>query len=144
MLFFIQERSSGMEVIQQFQYISCYSLSWTGSFFGFFSFVSIHLMLFFIEKEKTIAYDDSMFQYISCYSLSIIWILWVLCFLRFNTSHVILYPKKTSTTKTPEWSFNTSHVILYLIVHIQKKNCVTSFNTSHVILYRRIKESKLI
>ena len=65
-------------------------------------YVSIHLMLFFIEKEKTIAYDDSMFQYISCYSLSIIWILWVLCFLRFNTSHVILYPKKTSTTKTPE------------------------------------------
>ena len=62
---------SATSVIFTFQYISCYSLSTT---------------------EYNASYDTSQFQYISCYSLSQMLNAESERKIRFNTSHVTLYP----------------------------------------------------
>ena len=127
-----------------FQYISCYSLSP------------------FFEGRKT---RLGLFQYISCYSLSISDRTPNRPLMRFNTSHVILYPglhlselmKSTSFNTShvilypnfklthcfPPYSFNTSHVILYPATTGKDRHRSDSFNTSHVILYRVLDNCEL-
>ena len=54
----------------QFQYISCYSLSWCRPCWNGPDGVSIHLMLLFIVVSFVVLVCEVQFQYISCYSLS--------------------------------------------------------------------------
>ncbi len=138
MLLFIIGGNNIDLLISSFQYISCYSLS---------ILVSAHM------GART------GFQYISCYSLSkyciqkllqtevsIHLMLLFICRLasafsrqsmRFNTSHVTLYPLPLLRTSFCTMCFNTSHVTLY---HSSSPGFIwlqQSFNTSHVTLYRR-------
>ena len=55
-----------------------------------------------------------LFQYISCCSLSYFVIYFNHLFYCFNTSHVVVYQKKTVSDWTPCRCFNTSHVVVYL------------------------------
>ena len=70
MLLFIEKTGEDKPVKQQFQYISCYSLS--------------KACVFEVDKK-------GLFQYISCYSLSIVHSGQLFSQSRFNTSHVTLY-----------------------------------------------------
>ena len=55
--------------------------------------------------------------------------------LRFNTSHVTLYPEPEKLKIIEDFSFNTSHVTLYPLSSLIIKRKSKSFNTSHVTLY---------
>ena len=93
MLLFICIQRSGSERYQQFQYISCYSLSIPD--------VQSHLRM-------------PLFQYISCYSLSIIKISTVTRNNSFNTSHVTLYLRTNSNCFHPH--FVSIHLMLLFIL----------------------------
>ena len=121
----------------EFQYITCYSLSLLSSpqqhltayvsihhmlLFITISLhiifhriiVSIHHMLLFISNHSARALRITQFQYITCYSLSQLgWLIMQLaeCF---NTSHVTLYRLRIPCLLVVSLCFNTSHVTLYL------------------------------
>ena len=76
-----------------FQYISCYSLSIKTMVSVGIRKVSIHLMLLFIGLLQSNSEPHSPFQYISCYSLSVTGNTYGAKDVRFNTSHVTLYPR---------------------------------------------------
>ena len=158
MLLFIEFNCRKYADIDEFQYITCYSLSWSD-------------------------FDDAQvvdkFQYITCYSLSVKVIAGIILIFSFNTSHVTLYPilsesqlankpvsihhmllfidrrscpsfflpqfqyitcySLSSVTGQPYRTytrFNTSHVTLYLPKQTTKYIAIFRFNTSHVTLYR--------
>ena len=99
--------------MEQFQYISCCSLSNPEKFFSIDRFgfntshvvvyrqnchkhrmvfhVSIHLMLQFIGLKPSKYRFIEKFQYISCCSLSYQAFFCTYCHCRFNTSHVVVY-----------------------------------------------------
>ena len=145
-----------------FQYISCYSLSFTGSstHVGIPSFntshvilyrgtervpskrngVSIHLMLFFIRKNIINLLKEISFNTSHVILYPIVDTTGISTFAGFNTSHVILYREKAFGFRQSR-RFNTSHVILY---QRSGNACCTDgirFNTSHVILYRTSSKS---
>ena len=92
MLLFISPDDPGKQDPGKFQYISCYSLSWSLQLPVLHNYlVSIHLMLLFIFKLRSVHLVSFSFQYISCYSLSpIAYIIPIQ--ISFNTSHVTLHP----------------------------------------------------
>ena len=55
---------------EEFQYISCYCLSWWSVLQEAVYIISIHLMLLFIVLESPEPPHADKFQYISCYCLS--------------------------------------------------------------------------
>ena len=91
MLLFIADRQHGKILLLSFQYISCYSLSFSGGKYGNQRNVSIHLMLLFIQKVAEGSGKKCKFQYISCYSLSGFVQYPIFNCNSFNTSHVTLY-----------------------------------------------------
>ena len=74
-----------------FQYISCYSLSYSDYKLDFLTSVSIHLMLLFIRAATA--------EFCQKYC--------------FNTSHVTLYPSRQDSNLSLTSCFNTSHITLY-------------------------------
>ena len=123
-------------MVQTFQYISCYSLSFFAPFFSFYLVcVSIHLMLLFIGSKIEIASNLTTFQYISCYSLSnqsfsgthVIILVSIHLMLLFITVYRLLHiwfpafqyiscyslSVSVSPVNTDFSCFNTSHVTLY-------------------------------
>ena len=100
--------------ISVFQYISCYSLSGCcrQDFYPFIN-VSIHLMLFFIITIFVSLIRYALFQYISCYSLSSVRHTGRFL-LNMVSIHLMLFFIKTQKEHVDyQRSFNTSHVILY-------------------------------
>ena len=99
---------------KQFQYISCCSLSFYSSInkkSG--EQVSIHLMLQFIQHSDAQRNSKLSFQYISCCSLSNYRMLVQKKNFSFNTSHVVVYRRKSRKRRKTAISFNTSHVVVY-------------------------------
>ena len=96
-----------------FQYISCYSLSWGRRQPTEQTDVSIHLMLLFIAKQLPDGRFSDEFQYISYYSLSITIQNQFGFQYSFNTSHVTLYRLSYRNSYQLHLGFNTSHVTLY-------------------------------
>ena len=98
-----------------FQYISCYSLSEKGTTFvpsvDTFQYISCYSLS---ARQAEYEHMRFTFQYISCYSLSVIERLQKDGYVRFNTSHVTLYPGDP-VRQGRGWlpCFNTSHVTLY-------------------------------
>ena len=137
MLLFISPDDPGKQDPGKFQYISCYSLSWSLQLPVLHNYlVSIHLMLLFIFKLRSVHLVSFSFQYISCYSLSWSWqrgrsihqvsIHLMLLFIQGRQEYVLTLS-----------SFNTSHVTLYRYISLLRCYFLSSFNTSHVTLYRR-------
>ena len=93
MLLFIKRIPEPSALRVKFQYISCYSLSYFKTnrlqVFNMFQYISCYSLSF--ERESIRLNSDS-FQYISCYSLSFRNRQECAKFVRFNTSHVTLYP----------------------------------------------------
>ena len=67
-----QNESISCLATMRFQYISCYSLSYFHNVFLLLKGVSIHLMLLFISARRLKRSRQHKFQYISCYSLSLV------------------------------------------------------------------------
>ena len=93
--------------------------------------VSIHLMLLFIAFASSSMFSIVGFQYISCYSLSTQKQFMKLGMLRFNTSHVTLYPGSGTawaTTKMFQYisCYSLSsfpHVSIFLLTPFQYISC---------------------
>ena len=123
--------------------------------------VSIHLMLLFICFILRNCIKIDTFQYISCCYLSLPAVAILLVYYRFNTSHVVIYPKgfhKGSSAISFQYisccylslpyliiylyhtCFNTSHVVIYQEARILSMRCGKSFNTSHVVIYHSCSE----
>ena len=98
-----------------------------------------------------------LFQYISCCSLSNPTEFYYKYEFRFNTSHVVVYPKSDKTIEEFRRfqyisccslstiasgsdllaiCFNTSHVVVYQKTQLFFFKYFTSFNTSHVVVYQ--------
>ena len=92
MLLFINTEVGEESIILQFQYISCYCLSYLGGCVGLARIISIHLMLLFIIIRNIIQ---------------------TVC-MDFNTSHVTVYHLFYLDKDIPNEYFNTSHVTVYL------------------------------
>ena len=82
-----------INVRRMFQYISCYSLSGMGTRLELqsklFQYISCYSLS--VTRVKILGEADE-FQYISCYSLSVFSCPCFYVLMRFNTSHVTLYP----------------------------------------------------
>ena len=137
MLLFIEFNCRKYADIDEFQYITCYSLSVKviAGIILIFSFntshvtlypilsesqlankpVSIHHMLLFIDRRSCPSFFLPQFQYITCYSLSSVTGQPYRTYTRFNTSHVTLYLPKQTTKYIAIFRFNTSHVTLYRV-----------------------------
>ena len=98
----------------------------------FFSPVSIHLMLQFIKITLLFAPNCATFQYISCCSLSPRELRASRILLRFNTSHVVVYPSCMQLQLHIYFRFNTSHVVVYLIVQLLSLQSI--FVSIHLML----------
>ena len=121
---------------KQFQYISCCSLSFYSSInkkSG--EQVSIHLMLQFIQHSDAQRNSKLSFQYISCCSLSNYRMLVQKKNFSFNTSHVVVYRRKSRKRRKTAISFNTSHVVVYPQKNFLPHQFYYRFNTSHVVVY---------
>ena len=118
--------------------------------------VSIHLMLQFIPAVPPSGRSVPEFQYISCCSLSKTVPHFITAHSSFNTSHVVVYPGRSSFRQVStrvsihlmlqfipdgmeivfdKYSFNTSHVVVYLTLIINIRRFYYGFNTSHVVVY---------
>ena len=113
MLLFIMSQKDLADLLNVFQYISCYCLS---------------------LKFPTLPYSEIKFQYISCYCLS-----WLPRAIRsgvpnFNTSHVTVYPGKP-VSKDGKNTFQ--YISCYCLSHHQLNSAliILNFNTSHVTVY---------
>ena len=56
----------------------------------------------------------------------------------FNTSHVVVYLRKTYQKRLHYYCFNTSHVVVYQFACSQEYLLVHGFNTSHVVVYHEL------
>ena len=90
LLFIIVARPESTED-EEFQYITCYSLSDCWRRYIYRYIVSIHHMLLFIKMVGGYYLRQYVFQYITCYSLSTLPAFSLAGFTGFNTSHVTLY-----------------------------------------------------
>ena len=119
----------------EFQYISCYGLSYQfpGNWFTIDHFNTSHVTVYhtylinayhvhthFNTSHVTVYLDNhplenmhDTFQYISCYGLSIWQITIKGLLLNFNTSHVTVYPLLFLLSLLFLQDFNTSHVTVY-------------------------------
>ena len=102
-------------VVIKFQYITCYSLSQCLQDTLVLNVVSIHHMLLFIYSpfRRTVLYRK--FQYITCYSLS-------------YRIHPYLRHLHVSI----------HHMLLFIARHPQYAVVILRFNTSHVTLYPQV------
>ena len=142
--------------MEQFQYISCCSLSNPEKFFSIDRFgfntshvvvyrqnchkhrmvfhVSIHLMLQFIGLKPSKYRFIEKFQYISCCSLSYQAFFCTYCHCRFNTSHVVVYHQPLKFVCCLIWfqyiSCCSLSVKAFVCSFMQP-----GFNTSHVVVY---------
>ena len=80
--------------------------------------------------------DSFKFQYISCCYLSYQLVLLVKMIIRFNTSHVVIYPFDEMMEKTGKTV--SIHLMLLFIAECPTLKIIqlNSFNTSHVVIYR--------
>ena len=114
MLLFIEFNCRKYADIDEFQYITCYSLSWSD-------------------------FDDAQvvdkFQYITCYSLSVKVIAGIILIFSFNTSHVTLYrpPKLSLIFPSP---VSIHHMLLFIqrdrstIPHVHTFQYITCYSLS--------------
>ena len=101
MLLFIRVVNKKVLTNTLFQYITCYSLSWSD-------------------------FDDAQvvdkFQYITCYSLSVKVIAGIILIFSFNTSHVTLYPI-LSESQLANKPVSIHHMLLF----IDRRSCPSFF-----------------
>ena len=104
--------------------------------------VSIHLMLLFICFILRNCIKIDTFQYISCCYLSLPAVAILLVYYRFNTSHVVIYPKgfhKGSSAISFQYISCCYLSLPYLIIYLYH----TCFNTSHVVIYPELTLAKM-
>ena len=137
MLLFIGKFNFEVSFIQEFQYISCYSLSWISWLFRLwcnsFQYISCYSLS---QSNHNPRINQKKFQYISCYSLSVQGAAEMPWLISFNTSHVTLYLQQM-VADADEVTFQ--YISCYsLSSSISARPLITScFNTSHVTLYLR-------
>ena len=118
-----------------FQYISCYCLSISKSFYNCFLTISIHLMLLFINNETAQVAQEILFQYISCYCLSPSGCTTLVAVAPFQYISCYCLSVIRIAIAGADGYFNTSHVTVYRRYREPASNIVTDFNTSHVTVY---------
>ena len=137
MLLFIGKFNFEVSFIQEFQYISCYSLSWISWLFRLwcnsFQYISCYSLS---QSNHNPRINQKKFQYISCYSLSVQGAAEMPWLISFNTSHVTLYLQQM-VADADEVTFQ--YISCYsLSSSISARPLITScFNTSHVTLYQK-------
>ena len=113
MLQFIGASAAGWSPGSEFQYISCCSLSHLIAslviYCCSFQYISCCSLSYCVISLLCI----SVFQYISCCSLSRLSAGLSLRQICFNTSHVVVYPRKRHFKTQIFNCFNTSHVVVY-------------------------------
>ena len=97
----------------EFKYISCSYLSCSPSFLARPTFIQIHLMFLFIGINRLGISKKKLFKYISCSYLSLYGqSSWLHCSYS-NTSHVLIYPRRSTILSRFVFNSNTSHVLIY-------------------------------
>ena len=97
MLWFYGRQRTYVNVLQVFQYISCYGSTARIKIRECNSIISIHLMLWFYISGKRLNTRKTKFQYISCYGSTCCLCPNRLSKQNFNTSHVMVLPGRKST-----------------------------------------------
>ena len=147
-----------MQKVIEFQYISCYSLSFCNIHNCYLLHMFQYISCYSLSESNPGYHFDWEFQYISCYSLSS----WRACWIRetgVSIHLMLLFIREGSGIITLRGRFNTSHVTLYprscpdcdcvfivsihlMLLFISLLTSVAGlperFNTSHVTLYQKI------
>ena len=133
MLQFIRLFNFLSTLLHMFQYISCCSLSTAkiNRISGTIP-VSIHLMLQFIFYVHSAKLRASQFQYISCCSLSIKELMEKKLVLMFQYISCCSLSPGLTYYKIQSLRFNTSHVVVYPATH--RRHCKAVFVSIHLML----------
>ena len=117
-----------------FQYISCYCLSLYCPFLAIHTRISIHLMLLFIGMVHLHRAQNYQFQYISCYCLSV-WCKELSCIFVISIHLMLLFIDEAEAAEDEDEEFQYISCYCLSIGEGIKYIAKDNFNTSHVTVY---------